>query len=162
MGNFFNSMNDKLNQLMIGRNGSDKLARWSLGIAVALTIINMFLPNIICSVASYALLAYCLFRMFSRNIDAREEENEKFENLFSRFRGKTSRNRSNSTGTSNASGSAGASNTSKTHASSARKNTATTLYFTCDACGQSLSVPKGKGTLKVTCPKCKHQTTIKS
>ncbi len=37
-----------------------------------------------------------------------------------------------------------------------------TLTFTCSQCGQSLSVPKGKGMLKVTCPKCGNQTIKKS
>lgn len=141
MGNFLNNLNEKLNNFMVGRNGSDKLARWSLGIAIVLACVNIFLPNIICSILSYALLFYCIFRMFSKNITARQEENEKFENLFNRNgnRNKNS-NRSNT----------------------AKKSTSSTIYFKCDECGQSLSVPKGKGTLKVTCPKCKHQTTIRS
>lgn len=37
-----------------------------------------------------------------------------------------------------------------------------TLTFTCSQCGQSLSVPKGKGMLKITCPKCGNQTIKKS
>ena len=35
-------------------------------------------------------------------------------------------------------------------------------YFKCAQCGQPLSVPKGKGTLRVTCPKCHATTTVKS
>lgn len=144
MGNFFNNLGDKLSTFMIGRNGSDKLGRWSLGIAIALSCVNIFLPNIVCSMLSYALLAYCIFRMFSTNIAARQQENEKFESLFNR-NGSASRNQ-------------GSTNTGKPM----KKDTDKTLYFTCDNCGQSLSVPKGKGTLKITCPKCKHQTTIRS
>ncbi len=37
-----------------------------------------------------------------------------------------------------------------------------TVYFTCSNCGQRLSVPRGKGTLRVTCPKCHLVTTVKS
>lgn len=37
-----------------------------------------------------------------------------------------------------------------------------TLTFKCSKCGQSLSVPKGKGMLKITCPKCGNQTIKKS
>ena len=144
MGNFFNNLNNKLATFMIGRNGSDKLGRWCLGAAIVLACINIIIPNIACSVLSYALLAYCIYRMFSTNTVARAQENEKFESLFNKIKG-NGRNQTTS-------------NTYK----STKKDTATTVYFTCDNCGQSLSVPKGKGTLKVTCPKCKHQTTIKS
>lgn len=41
-------------------------------------------------------------------------------------------------------------------------NRKTTRYFTCKGCGQVLSVPRGKGTLRVVCPKCKTESTMKS
>ncbi len=82
--------------------------------------------------------------MFSTNTVARAQENEKFESLF---------NRNKDAGKGQNSGSVN---------KPMKKDTATTVYFTCDNCGQSLCVPKGKGTLKITCPKCKHQTTIRS
>lgn len=144
MGNFFNNLNNKLATFMIGRNGSDKLGRWCLGAAIVLACINIIIPNIACSVLSYALLAYCIYRMFSTNTVARAQENEKFESLLSRNKD------------------AGKGQNSDSVNKPMKKDMATTVYFTCDNCGQSLSVPKGKGTLKVTCPKCKHQTTIKS
>lgn len=135
---FFNNLNDKMMNFMVGRNGVDKLARWCLGGAVVLTIVNMIVPNIFLMLLSYLLLFYCLFRTFSKNVSARQAENEKFENLFSRTKSKT------------------------TSAKTKFEHRKTTVYFKCEECGQSLSVPKGKGKLKVTCPKCSHQTTIKS
>ena len=41
-------------------------------------------------------------------------------------------------------------------------NRKTTRYFKCKGCGTVLSVPRGKGTLRVVCPKCKTETTKKS
>ena len=35
-------------------------------------------------------------------------------------------------------------------------------YFRCKQCGAVLRVPKGKGEVKVTCPKCHSQTTTKT
>lgn len=35
-------------------------------------------------------------------------------------------------------------------------------FFICEECGQRLTVPKGKGKLKVTCPKCGHVTMRES
>lgn len=131
---FFNNLNDKMMNFMVGRNGTDRLARWCLGGAVVLTIINMIIPNIVLMLLSYALLIYCIFRVFSRNVAARQAEEAKFDSLFSRSK----------------------------NAKTKFENRKTTVYFNCEECGQSLSVPKGKGKLKITCPKCKHQTTIKS
>ena len=34
--------------------------------------------------------------------------------------------------------------------------------FKCKKCGAVLSVPRGKGTLRVTCPQCYEQTVRKS
>lgn len=155
MGNFFGNFSEKLQQFMIGRNGPDKLSRWALGAAVVLTLIGMFIPNVILTMASYALLFYSIYRIFSTNVPARKEENEKFEGFLAKFKG------SRTTGSANKQNSQTGSS-----ADAARKTTPAAgnakVHFTCDSCGQSLSVPKGRGKLKVTCPKCHHQQTIDS
>ena len=35
-------------------------------------------------------------------------------------------------------------------------------YFKCPNCGQMLSVPKGKGKIRVTCPKCHAKMETRS
>lgn len=160
MGNFFANLNEKMQNFMAGRNGADKLARWTLGASIIVLLVNMFLPNVVLSMLSYALLFYCVYRMFSSNVVARRQENEKFEQFLGRF----SRGRSGSSGGQGASGKprggagSGGAGASGTSASSDRQK----LTFACEKCGQSLSVPKGRGTLKVTCPKCNHQQKVKS
>lgn len=150
MGSFFANLSAKLREFMMDRNGGDTLATWVIIAALIFSFINIFLPNAICTVLSWVLLLYAFFRIFSKNVPARRAENEKFENLIHKVRskgsskGKTNKNSINKNGT-NRSASSG-----------------TTLYFKCEGCGQQLSVPRGKGTLKVTCPKCKFQTKIKS
>lgn len=42
------------------------------------------------------------------------------------------------------------------------KNRKTTKYFKCDNCKQKLSVPKGKGKLRIICPKCGKEIYINS
>ena len=75
-------------------------------------------------------LGYCFFRMFSRNIQARYAENEKFMRWWrpvsNRIRGAQGRFADR-----------------KTH-----------CYFKCPECGQRLRVPKGKGKIMITCPHC--------
>lgn len=34
------------------------------------------------------------------------------------------------------------------------ENRKTTMYFKCKNCGQILSVPRGKGRIRITCPRC--------
>ena len=92
----------------------------------------------ICSLIGMVFLLYFMFRCFSRNIAARTRENARYIAL-----------------------------TAKPRAAWARFNTRwdqrkTTKFLKCPQCGQSLTVPKGKGTLKVTCPKCRNQFTTKS
>lgn len=155
MGNFFAKLNEKMRNFMAGRNGADKLAMWILGASVVVMLINMFVPNIVCSMLSYALLFYCVYRLFSSNVAARQQENAKFE----QFLGKFSRGRSGSSNGGQGA-SQGASGPSSAGAKPSTDNQK--LTFTCEKCGQSLSVPKGRGTLKVTCPKCNHQQKVKS
>ena len=42
------------------------------------------------------------------------------------------------------------------------KGRKTTAYLKCPNCGQMLSVPKGKGKIRVTCPKCHAKMETRS
>jgi ribosomal protein S27E len=136
--NFFEKLRIKFSEFMYGRNGYDRLAIWSLTGGLILWAVAIIFQNSIVNFISFLLCLYSLFRCYSKNITARAHENEKFEQLIK--------------------------NPSDTFANAKMHwvNRKTTKYFKCKNCGQSLSVPKGKGTLKVTCPKCHTQTIIKS
>lgn len=156
---FFNDLNGKLQSFIIGRNGSDRLGRWSIGAAIVVLVINMVVPNAILMALSYALLFYSIYRMFSRNVSARSAENMRFEELLDKLpfrKGKNGNGQSTSTGQSANKTQAGWSQ------SSAKSTDRSKIRIVCDQCGQPLSIPKGKGTLKVTCPKCNHQMKVKS
>lgn len=163
MGNFFNNLAGKLQTFMMGRNGTDKLALVCLIVAVVVGLINSFVPNLFFTLITWLLLIYSLFRCFSTNVAARQAENEKFENLFSRGKrssdgsGAGSRNGSRRT-----SSAYSASSAQQKSTSCAGRSVTDTLTFQCEQCGQKLSVPKGKGTLKITCPKCHHQQKVHS
>lgn len=185
---FFNNLNEKIQSFMVGRNGSDRLGRWALGGAVVLMAIDMFIPNVVLMAASYALLFYSVYRMFSTNVSARASENARFEELLdklpfgkggSKGGGKGAGqggSRWGQGGTGTGAGKAswgkggskgnGANGHGRTKPGSARGNkqgaTQAKLHIVCEKCGQSLSVPAGRGTLKVTCPKCSHQMKVKS
>ena len=178
MGNFFNSLAAKIETFMMGRNGADKLSLVCLIAAVVIGLINSFIPSIIFTVITWALLIYSLFRCFSTNVAARQAENEKFENLFSRGSGRRDSSRKGASGArgrksssghaagNHKSGAASGGSANASSVSGARGRTkraeGDSITFQCDQCGQKLSVPKGKGTLKITCPKCHHQQKINS
>ncbi len=125
-------------QFMQGRNGMDTCARWSLGAGLILTVLDFILGGGLLSTLGLVALLYSMFRCYSKNIAKRALENAKFEHAMKGPRQKWE--------------------------DFNRKwvNRNTTKYFKCKQCGQSLSVPKGKGTLRITCPKCKTQAEIKS
>ena len=142
MGNFLNNLGQKMATFMMGRNGVDTLAQWSIGAGIVCMLVDFLIGPLIglpiFSWLSLAFLIYACFRMYSKNIASRALENARFQAF---IRGPQAKMR---------------------RLSARIKNRKTTKYFKCAQCGQSLSVPKGKGTLQVTCPKCGAKTKIKS
>ena len=171
---FFNNLNDKLQNFMVGRNGGDRLARWAIGAGILVMIVNLFLNNIVLMAISYALLFYCVFRIFSKDTAARAREDERFSEFLDRMAFWNHRNQkgnaksrskaagSDMQGRGGKSGSPSKNSDTQDEASKAHAAKSSKMKVTCDGCGQSLSVPKGRGTLKVTCPKCHHQMKVKS
>lgn len=69
---------DFFRRFMAGRYGSDQLNNALLILGIALIIVARILGWAWMNVFILALLCLCYFRMFSRNIQARYAENEKF------------------------------------------------------------------------------------
>lgn len=137
-GLVLNKWKDKFQQFMQGRNGVDDLGMFLIIASVALLLISWPISSLPLSLISYACLIYSYFRVFSRNLNARMEENRKFlaEREHLRFKIQTW----------------------KLHRSMRK----TYKYFTCKKCGQSLRVPRGKGKIEITCPKCGEKTVKKT
>lgn len=122
---------NQFRKFMSGRYGSD-----SLNIAlIILSFILSFSANIfrqpVLSYIGYIPLALCIFRMFSKNIYKRRNENTKFIQLtrpVHSFINKTKMR---------------------------FKYFKTHKYFACPNCKTQVRVPKGKGKVNITCPKCK-------
>ena len=119
----------KLQRFMMGRYGGDKFSIFLLVSGLVLTILGQifFWPVILLGDALYL---YALFRMFSRNIPARQREYYAFLKVWTpvadwfRFQKRKFSDRK------------------------------TFRYFRCPNCGQQLRVPRGKGTITVTCRSC--------
>ena len=133
--NFFQRIGNALSRFMYGRNGVDRLGLTMIWAALLLDIINMLLrekPVVsgITGLVSGVLLFTALFRMFSRNLEKRRAENTRFMEKVWRP-------------VSHRMAGARQQRMDKEH-----------RYFTCHRCGAVCRVPRGKGRIVITCPRC--------
>lgn len=138
MKGFFDRLRWRLSLWLEGRYGADSLSNVLNMVGLALLLIAVLTGLTLLWAFAMGVILLSAFRTFSKNIPQRERENEAWLNLIAK---------------------------PKEAISLARKawaNRATTKYFHCKGCGAVLSVPKGKGKLRVTCPKCHWQTEKKS
>ncbi len=126
-------MRERFYRFMQGRygaNGADELYRFQLIAAVVLLVVNLFVKNNLLAILEYALLIWALFRLFSRNYQARYRENQKFLDMTSGIRYRFDQSR-------------------RLHEERKYHR-----IYKCPKCGQKIRIPKGKGRIMVRCPKC--------
>jgi len=140
----------KINQFMYGRNGFDKLSGFLLILGFIINIVNSFIrawqPSVILSAVSFALFAFAVFRMLSKNVNKRQNENFKFENLLKllNFYGTVSFVKS------------------KTKNLNLRIRYFKTHRFRrCPNCKDFLRLKKTRGKREIICPKCGHKMKIR-
>lgn len=120
-----------LKKFMYGRNGVDQLSIALLVAYLPVTLVAQLSRIKLFDLLALALLFVCYFRIFSRNIAKRSQENQKFlvkwypvRNWFSL----------------------------KIYRIKDRK---IHRYYKCPSCQQKVRVPKGKGKIHISCPQCK-------
>ena len=118
-----------LRRAMYGRYGSDQLSIFLMVLYVLLSLLSGIFSSGILYYVSLVPIVFCVYRMISRNIYKRREENARFLELIGpltrwfRLRRMIHRD--------------------KEH-----------RYFKCPNCGQQLRVPRGKGKVQITCRSC--------
>lgn len=129
---------DWLKRFMEGRYGGDQLSGALLILSLLLTFIGQLARLSFLILMSYIPLGISIFRIFSRDISKRSMENYKFamliSPLYARYRKILNR----------------------------LQNMKTHKYFKCSNCKTTLRVPRGKGKIIVTCPRCKIKFHKKS
>ena len=138
MRNFWERLRYKTARFMYGRYGNDDLTNFLLILGLILMIISC-LPHLgWVYLLSAAVLAWSLMRSFSRKLDRRRRELDRYLRIkkpivnFFKLRRNKWRDR-------------------KTH-----------VYFKCKKCKAVLRVPKGKGSIIVTCTRCKDRIEKKT
>ena len=94
----FRKIGDGLRKFMAGRYGSDRLNQCLLGAAFVLILISAIGGRrvqwmSVLSFLAYIPLIWSIFRMYSRNIEARRRENAAFLRFFSRLTNQVYRQR---------------------------------------------------------------------
>ncbi len=92
----FRKIGDWFRNFMLGRYGSDKLNVFLLIAGVVLMLLGSILGSwfvwaVIFTLLGYAAVIWCIFRMYSRNIQARRRENAAFLNFFAHRKDKEHR-----------------------------------------------------------------------
>lgn len=122
---------------MYGRYGADQLSNFILWVYIALFVINLFANSIIIYTAAIALMVWTFFRMFSRNIYARNRENLKFLAAKKKF-------------------------TSFWKLLFDRvKDSPKKVYKRCPSCRAVVRLPRKGGKHSATCPKCRSRFSMR-
>ncbi|MBE6945275.1 MAG: hypothetical protein E7459_04210 [Ruminococcaceae bacterium] len=122
----FKRIGAALRQFLSGRYGMDQLNMLLLYVNLFLAIVVLFTGSLWLNLLTYIPLGIIVFRMLSKNIPARHEENRRYLQLRDRLKDRYNR------------------------------------YFRCPKCKQMVRVPKGKGKIAITCPRCKERFVKKT
>ena len=120
---------------MYGRYGVDYMSKCLVGLAFVLIILARIFDSSIFSMLSWIAVIYAYFRIFSKNIYKRAAENQAFMKKTAGIRSWFYKQKSMMA-------------QRKTH-----------RIFKCPTCKQKIRIPKGKGRICITCPKCKTEFT---
>lgn len=121
-----------LKKIMVGRYGTDQLSMALLTTGMLLLVIALPFKNVTIRLLPLILIILAYYRIFSKHIYKRQQENFRFIRfytpIYKRLNVCIKRFKER-----------------KTH-----------CYLKCPTCKQTLRVPKGKGNITITCPKCKN------
>ena len=131
MRSFFYTLRQRLQTFMIGRYGGDLLSKHLNVLSMLLLIVSFCWRW--AYIGAVVLLVWSLVRTCSRNVYKRQCENQAYLN----FLGKLKKRR----------------NLLK----SRWRDRRTHRFFKCPSCKEYLRVPKGRGKVRITCPRCRHE-----
>ena len=145
---FWEKIKQSLRSFMAGRNGADHLTialLWTglicylLGsILGSVQVLAIALVGMLFHLAGFAAYVFCVFRMFSRNLDKRRAENRRYVTMAEKKK------------------------TERRQAKVRFQNRKTYKYFKCPGCKAWLRLSRGKGVVTITCSRCHTSFTQKA
>lgn len=141
-------LRERIEAFMSGRNGIDNLYHFLFWIIIILTILNLFFKSWVVSSIEFLLLAYVVFRVFSKNVYRRQKENQiylqclgKLSSLYTRIKRYVA---------------------SKVDLLKNRwRDRKTHVYKKCPRCKKTLRLPKEKGKHTAACPCCDARFNVR-
>lgn len=131
-------MKERMQRFMAGRYGNDQLNQFIFIVAIISMVLEIITRQSLFYTSTLVLLILAYVRVFSRNINKRYEENMKFlqkkDAILNKFR-------------------------KQKYYAAQRRNF---HIYTCPQCKQKIRIPKGKGKISITCPKCRTSFIKKS
>ena len=135
-------MKEKFMRFMQGRNGVDQFARFTMGVALAAIVLTLFTGTrsgigAFLDLFGMAAIVYTYFRIFSKNISKRYQENQKYLQMTDKLRARFQKEK--------------------------RMMSQSKDYhiYSCPGCGQKIRIPRGGfKKVEIECPKC-HTKFIK-
>ena len=127
---------------MQGRNGVDQFARFTMGVALAAIVLTLFTGTrsgigAFLDLFGMAAIVYTYFRIFSKNISKRYQENQKYLQMTDKLRARFQKEK---------------------RMMSQRKDY---HIYSCPGCGQKIRIPRGGfKQVAIECPNC-HTKFIK-
>lgn len=125
-----NEMRERFRRFMIGRYGTDELNRFLMYLILAMIVLSWFIRSNIWFVLELFCLIFSYYRSFSRNINRRFQENQKYLGLHFRVTEWFKR--------------------LKFRLKEGRKY----KIFKCPHCGQKIRIPRGHGKISIHCRRC--------
>ena len=131
-------MKERMQRFMAGRYGNDQLNQFIFIVAIISMVLEIITRQSLFYTLTLVLLILAYVRVFSRNINKRYEENMKFlqkkDAILNKFR-------------------------KQKYYAAQRRNF---HIYTCPQYKQKIRIPKGKGKISITCPKCRTSFIKKS
>lgn len=125
-------MMEKFKRFMMGRYGVDQLSNGLNFLFFILFLCGLIFKANFLFILGIIVLVFMYYRIFSKNFAARYNENRIYTNFMSPVYNLFDKIKLKFT----------------------RKKDKNYKYFKCKNCHQELRIPKGKGKVTITCPKC--------
>ena len=130
--NLWQRIKYSLSRFMYGRYGADQFSRTIVTASLILLVLGQLLGSILLVYLSFAGYVYAIFRMLSRNLHKRAQENEAYLNKTARWR------------------------TEYAQAKVRWRNRKQYKYFKCPQCRMRMRLTRGVGEKQITCRNCQH------
>lgn len=131
-------MRERFRRFMAGSYGTDALNQFLSIVSIVLLLVALLTRVNLFTWVGMGVLIWCYYRTFSRNIPKRTEENYKFYTLKQQLEGKVRSLKEQ------------------------WANRKLYHYYRCPQCRQKLRVPRGRGRIQISCPRCGTQFIKKS